>query len=130
VNGPRQRRAPTRSSLVFGYDLWGGLTLIALGLTGLLLPAASRTAGLPAHGLRSAVHLASGAALGLAAPTGAARLAAQIVGILYTAAAVLGFADRTTVLNLFPVNDAYNLVHLAIGVLGQWAGFRPEKGEA
>ncbi|MDR7544030.1 MAG: DUF4383 domain-containing protein [Armatimonadota bacterium] len=123
---PPQRRARQRSSLAFRYDLGAGLTLLALGVAGFLLPAASRAVGLSPRGLRSAVHLASGLALTLAASTGAAQLAAQISGIVYTAAAVLGFVDRTTVLHLFPVNDACNVVHLAIGVLGQWAGFRRE----
>lgn len=70
------------------------------------------------------IHLVSGIlALAVATvATGYARLYFQVFGVVYALVTVLGFVQGT-VLGLFTVNMADNVLHLAIAVLALWVGF-------
>ncbi len=75
--------------------------------------------------LHNIIHLLSGiAALALAgAGTKYARMYFQGFGLVYGLVTVVGFVQGTTVLGLFGVNVADNLLHLAIAAVSLYAGF-------
>lgn len=107
------------------YCQWVGIVLIALGILGFLIPGGFLT--LQFNTIHNLIHLISGAILAYLGFTGTAvRTAAQVFGVVYTLVALLGFVGGGTVLNLFPVNTLYNLIHLVIGVLGIYVGFARE----
>src|SRR5687768_1550515 len=84
------------------------------------------------NGWHNLVHLGIGAVLLLAAG-GAARIAALGVGGLYIALSILGFiatgdggitfvAENGVLIDLVPVNDEDNVLHLILGLTGIGAG--------
>jgi hypothetical protein len=88
---------------------------------------------LAVNGWHNLVHLGIGAVLLLAAG-GAARIAALGVGGLYIALAILGWiatgdggitfvAENGVLIDLVPVNDEDNVLHLILGLTGIAAGF-------
>ncbi len=87
---------------------------------------------LAVNGWHNLVHLGIGAVLLLAAG-GAARIAALGVGGLYIALAILGFiatgdggitfvAENGVLIDLVPVNDEDNVLHVILGITGIAAG--------
>ena len=88
---------------------------------------------LAVNGWHNVVHLGIGIVL-LAAAGRLARGAALTVGALYIALAALGFvatsdsgidfvAENNVLIDLVPVNDEDNLLHLILGATGLLAGF-------
>jgi hypothetical protein len=76
-------------------------------------------------GIHNLIHIASGVvALLAASSTRYSKWYLQIFGLVYALVAVIGFVQGTTVLGLFTVNMADNLLHvvLAIGLLGTGFG--------
>ncbi len=84
------------------------------------------------NGWHNLVHLGIGAVLLLAAG-GAARTAALAVGGLYIVLSILGFiatgdggitfvAENGTLIDLVPVNNEDNVLHLILGITGIAAG--------
>jgi Domain of unknown function (DUF4383) len=71
------------------------------------------------NGWDNVAHLATGL-VGLAATGYAARQFALGAGLLYLLAAIWGFIVGAggSILGIFPVNTADNLLHLAIGIAG------------
>ena len=80
------------------------------------------------NGWHNLVHLAIGVVL-LVGARGAARSTAMLVGILYLVLAALGFiatggdgiefiAENGVLIDLVPVNDEDNWLHVALGVTG------------
>jgi len=105
------------------YAVVVGAVLLLVGLVGFLTPSLM---GLTFHPAHNVIHLLSGI-LGLWAglkSEGAARTYARIFGAVYTLVAVVGFAG---IHDLGPImlglNGMYNIIHLAVGVLGLAAGF-------
>ena len=93
---------------------------------------------LAVNGWHNLVHLAIGAVLLLAAGA-AARAAALGVGALYIVLAILGFiatgdggidfvAENGVLIDLVPVNDEDNWLHVILGVTGLLAGFATRTG--
>ena len=90
------------------------------------------------NGWHNVVHLAIGALL-LVAAGSAARAGALFVGGLYIALAILGFiatgdggigfiAEDNVLIDLVPVNDEDNWLHVILGVTGLLAGFATRPG--
>jgi hypothetical protein len=88
------------------------------------------------------VHIAIGALL-LIAAGGMARSGALFVGVLYLVLAALGFvatgdggigfvAENGVLLDLVPVNDEDNILHVVLGITGVLAGLasKPAAGPA
>lgn len=70
------------------------------------------------------VHLLSGiVALLMARSEGNARLYMKIFGVVYALVTIVGFVQGDTVLNLFVVNGADNVLHLVIAAVALYAGF-------
>jgi hypothetical protein len=92
------------------------------------------------NGWHNLVHLAIGGLL-LVAAGGAARSAALFVGILYLVLAGLGFiatggdgidfvASNGVLIDLVPVNDEDNVLHVILGVTGVIAAMATGRGTA
>lgn len=93
---------------------------------------------LAVNGWHNVVHMAIGALL-LAAAGGAARPAALLIGVLYLALAVLGFiatggdgigfvASDGVLVDLVPVNDEDNVLHVILGASGIVAALATPRG--
>ena len=117
------------------YALVFGATLLLAGILGFFYTSDFTTSGegerdallgaFDVNGWHNVVHLASGL-LGLAVARSwpGARLYAYGFGLTYLAVAVWGFVigDGEEILGLIPVNTADNFLHLAIAMLGIFAG--------
>jgi Domain of unknown function (DUF4383) len=120
------------------YCLLVGAVLVVAGIIGFFYEASFKTGDsirtdeafgiLAVNGWHNLVHLAIGAIL-LAAAGAAARPAALLVGILYIVLCILGFiatgddgigfiAENDTLIDLVPVNDEDNVLHLILGITG------------
>jgi Domain of unknown function (DUF4383) len=93
---------------------------------------------LAVNGWHNLVHIAIGGLL-LVAAGSAARSAALFVGVLYIVLSVLGFiatggdgigfiAENNVLIDLVPVNDEDNVLHLVLGLTGILAGVATRKG--
>jgi len=116
--------------MVRTYSRWIGIALAVLGLTGLILPGVSSAARLPVDARHNAIYLLSGMVLATLAYSDkgadvgtAIRIGVQTSGIVYTLMGLLGLIGDGTLLGLFPATLFHNLIHLAVGLLGMYAGF-------
>jgi hypothetical protein len=122
-----------RKSPAQAYALTFGATLVLAGIVGFFYDGSFSTGASAAHdhgaligvfdvnGWHNVVHIVSGAiGLALADSWVGARLYALGFGLIYLLVAAIGFAlgDGHAVFGLIPVNDADNVLHLAIAVLG------------
>lgn len=93
---------------------------------------------LAVNGWHNLVHIAIGGFL-LVAAGGAARGAAFFIGVLYIVLTVLGFiatggdgigfvAEDGVLIDLVPVNDEDNVLHLVLGLTGVLAGLATRRG--
>lgn len=74
--------------------------------------------------MHSIVHIVSGlAALAAAWGLYSARLYFQVFGVVYALVTVVGFVMGGSILGLFMVNMADNLLHLVIAAVALYAGF-------
>ncbi|NOS68033.1 MAG: DUF4383 domain-containing protein [Candidatus Peribacteraceae bacterium] len=74
--------------------------------------------------IHNVIHLASGVvALVVGGNHAMARLYLIIFGLVYAAVALIGYMQGTTVLGIFPVNDADNILHAVIGAACLVVGF-------
>ena len=100
-----------------------GAVLLLVGIVGFLTP---EMMGLKFTMIHNVIHVASGV-LGLASATvdggSKSRLFAQVFGVVYTIVAVAGFAGVAMVGDMLALNTMYNVIHVAVGVLGLVAGF-------
>jgi hypothetical protein len=124
------------------YCLLVGAVLVVAGIIGFFYEASFKTGDsiraddifgiLAVNGWHNLVHLAIGAIL-LAAAGAAARPAALFVGVLYIVLCILGFiatgddgigfiAENDTLIDLVPVNNEDNVLHLILGITGVIAG--------
>jgi Domain of unknown function (DUF4383) len=120
------------------YCLLIGGVLVIAGIIGFFYEASFDTGNsiqvekvfgiLGVNGWHNLVHLGIGGLL-LIAAGGAARPAAMFVGVLYIVLCVLGFiatgdggigwlAEHDTLIDLVPVNNEDNLLHLVLGITG------------
>lgn len=133
--------ATTPSTPARLYCLLVGAALLVGGLIGYFYESSFETGEslrsdealgvLAVNGWHNLVHLASGAVL--LALAGVARPAALAFGAVYTLVALVGFvatgsdglgfvAENSALFDAIPVNDADNVLHLAIGLTGLAAG--------
>jgi hypothetical protein len=130
------------------YCLLVGGVLVAAGIIGFFY-SASFAAGdsvvaddvfgiLAVNGWHNLVHIAIGGLL-LIAAGGVARSAAMFVGVLYLLLAALGFiatggdgigfiAENGVLIDLVPVNDEDNVLHLILGITGVLAAVATQEG--
>jgi hypothetical protein len=119
TRGTRGEHAPAQL-----FALVAGLTLVVVGLVGFAVDGSFATGpgvdggsliGFEVNGVHNVVHIASGLLLlaGALRP-GAARAACAIFGLTYGAVTVIGLVDGRTVLGLFPVNPADNVLHIGL----------------
>jgi hypothetical protein len=122
ARGARGERAPAQL-----FALVGGLTLVLVGLVGFAADASFATGSqvdggslliFEVNGIHNLVHIASGLLLlaGAARP-GSARTVCLVFGLTYGAVTLIGLFDGETVLGLFPVNPADNVLHIGLTVL-------------
>ena len=115
-----------------------GAILLLLGILAMVPGTISFVYGIPhifgifaVDATQNAVHIASGV-IGLLAASSEryAKWYLQVFGLVYTAIALAGFAQGDTVLGVFTVNMAVNLLHAAVaaGLLGCGFGFPAEDG--
>jgi Domain of unknown function (DUF4383) len=133
----------TEASPARFYCLLVGAFLVVAGIIGFFYEASFKTGDsiraddlfgiLAVNGWHNLVHLGIGAIL-LAAAGSAARPAALVVGVLYIVLCILGFiatsddglgflAENDTLIDLVPVNNEDNFLHLILGVTGLIAAF-------
>ena len=115
-----------------GYAVVVGLVLLLVGILGFVksdMTIMGMT--LRFNPIHNSIHLLSGLvglAAGLAGGGSGAKTFAQVFGVIYTLVALAGFAGMpaivVTTLNL---NTSYNVIHLAVGLLGLLAGFTGAK---
>jgi hypothetical protein len=132
------------------YCLLVGGVLVLAGILGFFYEAsfavgtdieADKVLGLLAvNGWHNLVHLGIGALL-LVAAGGAARSAALLVGVLYLVLAALGFiatggdgisfvAENGVLIDVVPVNDEDNWLHVILGITGVLAALATGRGTA
>jgi hypothetical protein len=122
TRGSRGERAPAQL-----FALVGGLTLVLVGVLGFVADSSFETGdaidggsllGFEVNGVHNLVHIASGLLLlaGARRP-GSARTVCLLFGLTYGAVTLIGLIDGETVLGLFPVNPADNVLHLGLTVL-------------
>jgi hypothetical protein len=119
TRGVRGEHAPAQL-----FALVAGATLVVVGLVGFAADGSFATGagvdggsliGFEVNGLHNLVHIASGLLLLAGAPRpGGARAVCLIFGLTYGAVTVIGLIDGDTVLRLFPVNPADNVLHIAL----------------
>jgi hypothetical protein len=106
-----------------GYAVVVGAVLTLVGILGFVR---TEMFGLQFNTTHNAIHLLSGIiglAAGLAGGGKGAKTFAQVFGVIYTIVAIAGFAHVQAVTDMLMLNTRYNLIHVAVGVLGLLAGF-------
>jgi hypothetical protein len=125
------------------YCLLVGAVLVIAGIIGFFYEASFKTGDsirsdkvfgiLAVNGWHNLVHLGIGAVLLIGAGA-AARATALFVGVLYIVLCVLGFiatsdngigfiAENDTLIDLVPVNNEDNVLHLILGITGVIAAY-------
>ncbi|MFQ5639994.1 MAG: DUF4383 domain-containing protein [bacterium] len=102
-----------------------GVVLIIAGVLGFMIPGIGSF--LTFHTHHNILHLISGLALlylRFKGTESVQRLGCQVFGIVYGAITIWGFLGHQSFLYLtLHLNTAYNIIHLAVSVLGLCAGF-------
>jgi hypothetical protein len=130
------------------YCLLVGGVLVVAGIIGFFYSASFATGDsitgddmlgiLAVNGWHNLVHIAVGGLL-LIGAGGVARSTAMFVGILYLVLAALGFiatgddgigfiAENNALIDLVPVNDEDNILHLVLGITGVLAAVATKEG--
>lgn len=110
-----------------------GVVLVAVGVLGFVpgITSDGMLLGIfEVDGTHNVIHILTGL-IALAAARGmglSARRYFQVFGIVYALVTILGFLQAGTVLGLFAVNGADNVLHLLIAALALWAGFGMRSG--
>lgn len=105
-----------------------GIVLLAVGILGFVpgVTANGMLLGIfEVDGLHNVIHLLSGIVAVLAARGSAAyaRLYFKVFGVVYGLVTILGFVQGGSVLGLFMVNMADNVLHLVIAAAALYIGF-------
>lgn len=111
-----------------GYAIVVGAVLLLVGICGFIKGDAGMM-GLHFNTVHNSIHLLSGI-IGLGAgfaSVKASRMFAQIFGVVYTLVAILGFAHVGFITDMLMLNTSYNVIHIAVGLLGLLAGFTGAK---
>ncbi len=108
------------------YAVVIGLVLTLVGIIG-FWKGMDGMMGLQFSTIHNVIHLATGL-IGLAAGLGGGEKGgkgfAKVFGVIYTLVAILGFAGvPASIVSMLNLNTMYNVIHLAVGLLGLLAGF-------
>jgi len=108
------------------YAVVVGLVLTLVGIIG-FWKGMDGMMGMQFSTIHNVIHLASGL-IGLAAGLGGGEKGgkgfAKAFGAIYTLVAILGFAGvPASLVSMLNLNLTYNVIHLAVGLLGLLAGF-------
>ncbi|MDP1695263.1 MAG: DUF4383 domain-containing protein [Candidatus Woesearchaeota archaeon] len=107
------------------FATWLGVILLVVGLWGLFN--GSMLMWFQVNSTHSWVHIISGILGLLAGLTAAGAYAGtfnKVFGIVYLLVAILGFVGVTAIVDLLMLNTADNWLHLVIGVVTAWVGFK------
>ena len=124
----RESRTPAQL-----YALLFGITLLAAGILGFIADSSFDTgAGVQGgelvvfevNGWHNLVHIASGLlGIVLSRRADSARAYALGFGAVYLLVTIYGFVDGNDIIGLLPINDADNVLHIALSALGLITGF-------
>ena len=110
---------------------WFGIVFIAIGILGFVPGITSNGHLLGIFGVdtvHNVIHLLSGiVALLCAGSASAAKTYFKVFGVVYGLVTILGFMSGTSVLGIFMVNGADNVLHLLIAVIALALGFGGSK---
>ena len=100
-----------------------GVVLVIVGLLGFFMK--SPLLGyFEVDTIHNIIHLASGAiALAVAGNMSTARMYLIVFGFVYAAVALVGYVQGSSVLGIFAVNMADNMLHVVIGAVCLVVGF-------
>lgn len=110
-----------------------GAVFLLIGILG-FVPGITTDEGLllglfKVNALHNIIHIASGlAAIVASRSVEYGKLYFRIFGVIYIVVAVVGWLQGNTVLGLFPVNLADNLLHTFLGITITGIGFGLPKG--
>ena len=107
------------------FAAWLGVILLVVGLWGLFN--GSMLMWFQVNSAHNWVHIISGILGLLAGLTAAGAYAGtfnKVFGIVYLLVAILGFIGVGVVVDLLMLNTADNWLHLVIGVVTAWVGFK------
>lgn len=114
------------------YSKVVGVALLAVGLLGVILNEQSLFGLLHFEMVHNVVHLLTGAIgawVGFKGSDKAAKMFAQVFGVVYTLLAIAGFAGVMSIGEMLGtmhlMDPAYNVIHLIVGAWGLYAGFKP-----
>src|SRR5574341_146533 len=103
------------------YSLVVGVALLLVGIVGFIKGDAALM-GLQFSLTHNLVHALSGIIgiwAGMSKSAGSSKMFAQIFGAVYTLVALLGFVGKPEIVTeMLNLNPAYNVIHLAVGLLG------------
>ena len=107
-----------------GYAVVMGLALTLAGILGFVK---TEMFGLHFSLAHNLIHLLSGLiglAAGLSGDGSGAKTYAQVFGVIYTGVALAGFLGKPDFLmTTLHLNTRYNVIHIAVGLLGLVTGF-------
>ncbi len=111
-----------------GYAIVVGLVLTLVGILGFVKSEAFGLHFSLTHNLIHAISGLIGLAAGLTGGDSGAKTYARVFGVTYTLVALMGFVSKPEFLiSTLNLNPAYNLIHIAVGLLGLLAGFTGAK---
>jgi uncharacterized membrane protein HdeD (DUF308 family) len=112
------------------YSLVVGAVLLLIGILG-FIKGTDEFMGLHFNLAHNLIHTLSGIvgiAAGMSKSGNAPKMFAQVFGVVYTLVGLAGFAGVPAfVITTLDLNPLYNIIHLAVGVLGILVGFVPMK---
>ena len=109
-----------------------GIGFILIGVLG-FVPGVTTDDGLllgifQVDAIHNVIHLLSGiVALICAGSFGASKSYFKIFGVVYALVTIIGFANGESILGIFSINGADNLLHLVIAVVALYYGFSGPK---
>jgi hypothetical protein len=110
---------------------WFGIILLAVGILGFIPPLApeGKLLGIfQIDTIHNVIHVLTGlVALFSAGSAASARGYFKIFGIVYALVTVIGFIDGESILGIFSINGADNILHLLITAVALYLGFSGPK---
>lgn len=106
------------------FATWLGVILLVVGLWGLFN---GSMMWFQVNSTHNWVHIISGILGLLAGLTAAGAYAGtfnKVFGVVYLLVAILGFIGVGAIVNLLMLNTADNWLHLVIGLVTTWVGFK------
>jgi hypothetical protein len=107
-----------------------GIILVLVGILG-FVPGITNNGSLlgifEVNTLHNIIHLLTGI-FALVLAKSSPKMFFKVFGVVYLIVTIVGFVQGTTVLGLFGVNMADNVLHLAIAAFALWLGFMKKEG--